>query len=517
MAQEADALIQDLVNQTKRLEGQLAQALAEQDRLRNSPEHRLGQLFLVRLRLGVPHRFFVKLGGRVSRVLRHWKLRVESHFTGPRKRVMASICGNFPIYSQTFVYQELVQLQKHGFEVRHAYSFSLPRKDLHAAFELLWKRRRLLPHDFEQHRGDFEHYRRRSPRRVDELITELIQATGMTKEAILCHDDFLRGFSFTRMVEAWRPEWLHSYFFYERSLYSLIAGWILEIPRGISTYADHVLDDYAFKVVPLHLRLCEVVVATSARIKRELLALAPGTDPDKIVVKPNAIDSEHFPVIERHQPGPEWPWRLCCVARIEPKKGTLHLAEAIRILKFDRGRKIELHLIGEPDRGNQASQDYATKLSEFCAKNNLWGTIHLEGRKQQSEVRKFLEGSHLFVAPFVETDSGDKDGIPTALLEAMATGIGTITTDSGSMLEVISPGIDGLVVPQRDPTALADAIEQLMTDPQRRKQSGKAAAEKVRKEFDVRVCEGRLHSRINAALGHSSTHFSSCEPITKQQ
>ena len=61
---------------------------------------------------------------------------------------MATICGNFPIYSQTFVYQELVQLQAHGFEVRHMYSFDLPRTDLHAAFAVLWPRRRRLVHDY---------------------------------------------------------------------------------------------------------------------------------------------------------------------------------------------------------------------------------------------------------------------------------------------------------------------------------------------------------------------------------
>ena len=418
----------------------------------------------------------------------------------PGRRLLASICGNFPIYSQTFVYQELTQLQAHGFEVRHAFSFSLPRSDLHQAFSGLWSRRLLLSHDYERHQRDFEFYSERYPERVQSLIDQVAAESGMSKDELRHHHDFLRGFTFTRMVEAWRPDWLHSYFFYERSLYSLIAGWVLQIPRGVSSYADHLLKDYELKLVPLQLRLCDVVVATSARIKEELLSLAPDVNPDKIVVKPNAIDSEHFPVVDRPQPAETEPWRLVCVARIEPKKGLLHLAEAVQLLSKERGRLVALHLIGESDPNDEASEACNRELQAYCKQHDLLGSIHFEGRRSQSEVRGFLEKGHVFVGPFVETNTGDKDGIPTALLEAMATGIAVIVTDAGSMLEVVTDGVDGVVVPQRDAVALADAIERLMQDADGRKAIGRAASETVKREFDVRVCEGRLHQRIDAVL-----------------
>lgn len=418
----------------------------------------------------------------------------------PGRRLMASICGNFPIYSQTFVYQELVQLQAHGFEVRHAFSFALPRSDLHQAFSALWPRKLLLVHDYERHQRDFEHYRERFPERVQALVDEVAAASGKSKGELTRHHDFLRGFTFTRMVEAWQPAWLHSYFFYERSLYSLIAGWVLEIPRGISSYADHLLKDYELKLVPLHLRLCDVVVATSARIKSELLSLAPDIDADKIVVKPNAIDSQHFPVMERKSPATGEPFRLVCVARIEPKKGLLYLVQAVRILNQERGRKVVVHLIGEADPKDAAGQACHRELLQFCEQQGMSDCVRLEGRRSQTEVRGFLDRGHAFVAPFIETETGDKDGIPTALLEAMATGIPTIVTDAGSMLEVVTDGVDGLVVKQRDGAAIADAVESLVQDGERRRRIGTAAAETVRAKFDVRVCESRLHRRIDVVL-----------------
>ncbi len=499
MTTETDARLRQYEQQVAELQARLDQAGGELQALKDSDDLRLGKWWLDGLRLRRLYRWWRRTSTRWGHSLRLWRLVVDRLCTR-RPRLFATICGNFPIYSQTFVYQELVQLQKHGFEVRHAYSFDLPRSDLHAAFASLWSRRRLLVHDWPRHVADMAYYRRKSPERFEALVTKVVAASGLSREQLLQHHDFVRAFSQARMVEAWRPRWLHSYFFYERSFYALVAGWMLGIPRGISSYADHLLKDYELKVVALHLELCDVVVATSARIKQELAALAPHVSPDKIVVKPNAIDSEHFPVVERPQPGPEWPWRLVCVARIEPKKGLLHLAEAMRILKHERGRRVELHLVGEPDRGNAASQAYAKELSDFCQQHSLWGTVHLEGRKPQTEVRRFLEGSHVFVAPFVETDAGDKDGIPTALLEAMATGIVVVTTDAGSMAEVVTHDVDGVRVPQRDGRALADAIERLLDDPGRRQQLGRAAAARVRSEFDVRVCEGRLHARIDAVL-----------------
>jgi colanic acid/amylovoran biosynthesis glycosyltransferase len=216
-------------------------------------------------------------------------------------------------------------------------------------------------------------------------------------------------------------------------------------------------------------------------------------------VKPNAIDGQHFPVTDRPAPAAGQPWRLACVARIEPKKGQLRLAEAVHLLRSERGLRVELHLVGEPDR-DTASQEYAKQLKEACAARQQQGIVHFEGRQPQTEVRRFLAQSHVFVAPFVETATGDKDGIPTALLEAMATGAAVVVTDAGSMLEVVTNGVDGLVVPQHDPRALADAMERLLTDPDLRHRLGRAAAATAKERFDVTVCEARLHRRIESVL-----------------
>jgi glycosyltransferase involved in cell wall biosynthesis len=487
-------------DEADRLQDQLRQRTAERDQLQRSPEYRLGDLLLTRLGLRSP----LRLAEKSLRHLGHRAVvqrMVADGVTWPWKRkadykAMVTICWNFPIYSQTFVYQELIQLiERGGFDLRIAYSKLEPRSHLPAQFDALWSKKRYQVLDQAISRADFQAYQTRMPERVEEILTTLSRESGVDREAILDHGNFLQAFSYARMAEAYRPDYLHSYFFYDRTLFSWIASVLLDLPRGVSCYADHVMDDYEFKVVPLHLRTCDVVVATSKRIKRELLEIAPETDPNKIIVKPNAVDVRRFPVMEREEPAEDRPFRVVTTSRIEPKKGLITLARAAKRLR-DRGVRVEFHLLGEADYGIQASLDYKERLLAEIERLDLWGVVHLEGRQDFAGITGFLQMSSLFIAPFVETATGDKDGIPTALLEGMATGLPAVCSDAGSMTEVVTPGTDGVIVPQRDAAALADAIEELLGDPARRAAMGAAAALKIRKEFDVSVCERRFHDRV---------------------
>jgi glycosyltransferase involved in cell wall biosynthesis/SAM-dependent methyltransferase len=323
----------------------------------------------------------------------------------------------------------------------------------------------------------------------------------------------LQAFAFARMVEAYRPDYLHSYFFYEGTLFTFIASYLLNIPRGVSCYADHMLKDYALKVVPLHLRQCSLTIATSDRIKRELRVIAPGVDPDRIIVKPNAINTAQFPVVSRREPDKGGPYRLVSVCRIEPKKGLIYLVEAVRHLR-DKSINVELHLIGGVD-DSASSRDYARELDARIRELGVGDIVHLEGRKTESDINRFFNSSHIFIAPFVETRYGDKDGVPTSLLEGMAAGLPIVATDAGSIREVIEKGREGLLVPQRDSEALAIAIADLIGDPERRARIGNNAARKVRKEFDVKTCEHIFHDRLLKLLA-SGRQTSNTSAVTDE-
>lgn len=492
----------DLAAERAALQEQLRQRSAERDELKYSYEQRVGDFLFNKLRLRAPLLLLDELAATVGQRLAVLRLAIDSRLfggRGKRGRVLTTVCDTFPIYSQTFVYQELTQLSRQGYDLRLVYSKLDGRDRLSAQFAALWRIKRRLRLNNKIHEKDFARYQARMPEKVATLVYKLCQHSGMTRQELLRHGNFLQAFSFTRMVEAYRPQYLHSYFFYDRSLMALVAGYLLDIPRGITCYTDHLLKDYELKLVPLHLQLCDIVIATSERIKKELLVMAPQTDPGRIVVKPNGIDAQCFQQVERTEPPDGAPFRLVSVCRIEPKKGLLDLVAAVALLR-QQGLNVEAHIVGTVDEWSQASRDYKNVLDQKISQLNLWGKVHLEGRQALAGIQRFLSIGQIFVAPFVETESGDKDGIPTALLEGMATGLPVVATDAGSIAEVVDHGREGLIVGQHDGAALAGAIAQLIGDPVRRRSFGDRAAQRVRDEYDVASCEAMFHQRLSQVL-----------------
>src|SRR5207253_8818596 len=199
----------------------------------------------------------------------------------------------------------LTQLLQNGFNVCFLYSQRNPRAYLPSQFARLWHaRRKLLLHPSACQR-DYAYFMKRMPEKIDRLVDMLCQASGMSAQELRSHHHFLQAFSFTRMVEAYQPDYLHSYFFYEGTLFTLFASYLLDIPRGVSCYADHMLKDYILKVVPLHLATSHIVIATSHRIKQELLDFAPEVDPARIIVKHNPVNVAQFPTVRLANPEQE--------------------------------------------------------------------------------------------------------------------------------------------------------------------------------------------------------------------
>lgn len=417
-----------------------------------------------------------------------------------RPRAIVAACWSFPIHSQTFVYQEMTALAWAGFDTTVFCCDTNPRQELPAAFSGLWDQRLVMQTDWAINQRDLDHFMTTRPARVEALLTVLGQATGLTREALL-HESIVRtGFTFARHAELAGATYIHTYFFYDQSFLGLIAAFLLQIPRGITAYADHMLGDYAFKLVPLHLELADIVVATSRRIKTELGEIGGGRFDDKILVKPNGIDVARFPFV-----APEARLALAgvpeviAVNRIEPKKGLIHLIDALALLR-DSGTPVRLNLIGGADVHTPASADCQRELLARIEALQLGDLVVLHGVKQQHEFPPIVARSRLFVAPYVEVHSGDKDGIPTAVLEALSSGLPVIRTDAGSLHECVEDGVEGLAVPQRDAEALARAVARVLGDPALFTRLSQAARQRAVGEFDIHVTELKLHERIRARI-----------------
>jgi colanic acid/amylovoran biosynthesis glycosyltransferase len=496
-----EALQQDksgLEQQRTALTHELARARAELERVGSSREFRAGNFLWNKMPLG----YMSRRGKKWYRRLLDAKDRTVMLFKRRRRAngvAVVAACWEWPIYSHTFVYQEMIGLTHMGLDVQMFHWKLGDTGQLHQAFGYLADHRTELQPVWETHLRDREHFEKTRPGRLRAFLEMVAARTGRKVEELEQESLVLQGCTFARMAELAGAKYLHSYFFYDQSFMVMQAAWLLDIPRGVSCYADHMLDDYPFKLVGLHVELASVVVATSARIKKELSQKSGGKFDDKIIVKPNGVDGARFPAVERPQRRPGEPIELISISRIEPKKGLTYLAEAIAMLK-QRGHRVVVHVVGSKDQHSKGSLEYAAEFERRIADLGVGQEIVLHGMKKQEELAPLLQRSRAFVAPYVEVENGDKDGIPTAMLEGLASGLPVVTTDSGSILEVVTDDVEGLIVKQRDSRALAAAIERLVQDPVLERRLAKAARARFDREFDIRVTEQRLHERVAGLL-----------------
>ena len=150
-------------------------------------------------------------------------------------------------------------------------------------------------------------------------------------------------------------------------------------------------------------------------------------------------------------------------SRILVTKGVLEYVEAIRILKA-KGINARFALAGKPDPGNPAS--IPDEQIEAWKQSNLvewWGW--------QSDMPAALAQTDIFCLPSY------REGVPNALLEATACGLPIVTTDTPGCRDVVTNGVNGLLVPVKNAQAIADALESLILDPESRRRMGSAGRE----------------------------------------
>jgi glycosyltransferase involved in cell wall biosynthesis len=203
---------------------------------------------------------------------------------------------------------------------------------------------------------------------------------------------------------------------------------------------------------------------------RDLLLQENMARPDQVRVIPGAgVDLDRFPVRPEPEPGPEGPTVLTH-SRLLWDKGIGDLARAAAILR-EQNVAIRFLLAGEPDPCNP------TSIPESALR--AWqdqGLIHWLGRR--NDIPDLLAQSHLACLPTFY-----REGVPLSLIEAAAAGRAIITCDCPGARETVDPGRSGLLVPPRDPQALARALAELAADTERRRAMGRAGRARAENLF----------------------------------
>lgn len=172
------------------------------------------------------------------------------------------------------------------------------------------------------------------------------------------------------------------------------------------------------------------------------------------------------------------PFRLVTVCRLVEKKGTEYLLHALSLLGRDRSDlDVTLDVIGDgPLRG---------RLETLAVDLGLGDRVRFHGALPHEAVTNHLAAADAFVLPSVVAADGDMEGIPVALMEAMASGLPVISTRHSGIPELIEHGVTGYLADERDAEGLARVLETLVVSPEQRLAIARAARAKVERDFNL--------------------------------
>ena len=214
-------------------------------------------------------------------------------------------------------------------------------------------------------------------------------------------------------------------------------------------------------------------------ITRGLLDLLPGqlgdALPKRLPLQPMGVDTSAFRRDTPYMPPvPGEPLRVFSCGRLNVVKGHQDLMQAVRLM-IDRGQHVHLEIAGEDDAGGGG---FHKELDKRIVDLGLEDHVTLHGAISAEAVRDKLMSSHVFVL------ASWSEPLGVAYMEAMSCEVPTIGTDAGGVPELITSGEDGILVPPKDPEALAKALMQLAADPEKAQSLAKTGRARVVADFD---------------------------------
>lgn len=396
-------------------------------------------------------------------------------------RHLGYVLKRFPRISETFIAAELIEMCRQGERVT-VFAVSRPEEPfVHRFLDELDVEVVYLPHRPW-----------REPLRVLSGLARVVTAAPGGFIAALRHGlnpPRLRSWRHTLQAAVLARELadrgithIHAHFASTAARLAYLAWRMGGPPYSVTAHAKDIYHD---SVDPVRLRqklasarFVATVCEGNRRYLKEVLGFrAP------VHLVPNSVDLSRLP--DPLQRWPE-PGLVLTVARLVEKKGLDDLVRAVGILA-GRGKDVRLEVVGDgPLRGDLEA------LSRV-----IGAPVEFRGPLQHEEAVARYPRAAVFALPCVVASTGDRDGSPTSVLEAMAAAVPVVTTSVNGLAEIVIDGRTGLVVPQRDPEALAGAIGRLLADPILADGLGVAGRATVEAGFSLSRSVGKLRSLIS--------------------
>jgi glycosyltransferase involved in cell wall biosynthesis len=388
---------------------------------------------------------------------------------------MGYLLSQYPAISHTFFLQEVVGLRARGMQIETA---SINRPDRPSsqlpAIEAAEARRTHYIKDGKE---------KRALRRVLGVVATRPDAAWRGLMAVLKVKGLTlrqRGFWLFYLAEAllvgrWMKQrnltHLHVHFGGPVASVGMLASIAWKVPYSLTIHGPEELLNAKNYQLEEKIAQAQFVFCISDFCKSQLCAMTPASEWDKFTVIRLGVDPLVLTPPSRQGKSRRGDTlRLVCTGRMVPAKGHLVLLEAVKLLR-ERNVHLWVTLIGGgPELG---------QLMEFVKRNKLTDVVDFTLALSHADTLAQLRRADVFaLASFAE-------GIPVALMEAMSLGLPCVSTYIAGIPELIRSGIDGLLVPPANPTALANALECVIGDPVLRRSLGSSARQRIINQYNL--------------------------------
>jgi len=379
------------------------------------------------------------------------------------------ILRKFPILSETFILNEILELEKQGVDI-HIFSVDRPNDprfhsrlaDLKAHVTyvpdiLKWKS--LLRHQKKAKRMFKKGYREARKNTLKQMNPSLY--LRLMQSCYVANHAHKMGI-----------EHLHAHFATRATTVAYLSAQILDCPYTFTAHAvDIFKESLCQKALQTKMDNAKWVITVS---EYNLRYLNNKGTANNILKVHNGIDLDFFVPSLR---SPDTLFTFLIVARFVEKKGHRVLVNACRILK-EQGVQFQCLLVG---KGKLQS-----KIEAQIKANYLEDVVKILGPLTQNEVLERYHQSHALVLPCTTGSDGNKDGLPVSIVEALACGLPVITTSMTGNPEVVEEGMNGFLIPYDDAKATAEAMRTLVENKTQYKKLKENTRSSILESFDQR-------------------------------
>jgi len=415
----------------------------------------------------------------------------------PRRPKVMYVAAMLPKRSETFVYRELLGLRAAGWDVS-ALSVRPPELDLGtAALDALASESEVLYRGLSKMLSSAAAEMARHPRST-------LRTLGLAGKLALGGDD-ISGSRRAKLI--WQAlgvlgaaetarshgvEHVHAHMAHVPASIAMLLALQLGVPFSFTGHAVDIFSQRTMLRTKLkRAAFCACISEWHHRFYQELLTESGQRtlEEHRLPVVRCGVDVSEFSPPASRPPGPI---RIVTVGRLIEKKGFDLLLHALAEQPADMP---EYHCTimggGEEAEALESLRD-ALKLK---------GKVDFTGPVPNHEVRERLQAADLFVLPCRIAKSGDRDGIPVVLMEAMASGVPVIAGDIPSIRELVAHDKSGLLVAPESGAELGAAITRLLRDDEARDRMARGGRARVVEEFDLGLNVGRIAASIARAHG----------------